>query len=179
METTAAPPSSVSDDPHIFCIRDPHLSGVRPMTASPLPLPRVVSLVDDDTYVQWIESTEFSETVVTTIDVVDILDRSDLFDRAHTGLELPAGVGLRSWSGLEDYLWSAVSQHEGTDATIAIRHVDSMLSQLLGELLELVGLLTDVAGKAATTPADDEHAPTVWIVLTGDDLNFPMQPTAP
>lgn len=143
------------------------------MTTSPLPLGKLVTLIDDDTYATWREVQQFAVTIAVEIDLEGVLELNDVFVRAKNGLRLPDAVGLRTWSGLEDHLWSAVAQHTGAEATVTIRHVDELLSQQLEDLLELVSILTAVATQASSS-TDLQPARTVQIVLTGTDLNFPL-----
>lgn len=119
---------------------------------------------------QGLDEWEFS---VWELDGSQIRDRHTFFRQVLADFDLPGVTDIRSWHGLQDYLWGRLAQGEETRLVIVWRQADRMLDGGLGVLLEAVDVLRELArsvggGEESGFPREVELS----IVLTGQGPNF-------
>ncbi|SDO87164.1 hypothetical protein SAMN04515671_2183 [Nakamurella panacisegetis] len=145
------------------------------MTSFPLALTDLTTLVDDRIYEsQWRPQLDRAGVYLLEIDVRHVSRREDFFDCAATGLGLGPDERLRKWSGLEDRIWGALAEHPADSGALVLRHADAMAGPALGDLLQAVGVFTDLAkavgpGHEGSFPRDVQ----LFVILTGSGDSFP------
>ena len=145
------------------------------MSSFPLDLGDLTTLVDDRIYeAQWRPQIDRSGAYLLEIDVRHASSREDFFAAAAKGLGLGDDERLRKWSGLEDRIWGALAEHSADSGALVLRHADAMAGALLGDLLQVVGVFTDLAravgeGHDGSFPRDVQ----LFVILTGTGPSFP------
>lgn len=144
------------------------------MSEFPVGIDRVVTLVDDDRYAaEWRGPLDGAGAVLLEVDAAGVSDRTALFSALAGALGLPAGTGLRTWSGVEDQLRQRVATWERGGAVVVVRHVGAMVDAALGELLELVSILRGLAVAANEDEVNFPNEVALRAVLTGSGPSFP------
>lgn len=141
----------------------------------PLPLRRVRTLVDDSAYErEWRPAVQDSGSYFLEIDAAGVTDAEAFFERASVGLGLGEDAAVHKFSGLEDRIYEALAVHQADSGVIVLRHSDSMVGPLLGDLLEAVdvfGALVRAVGEDRTGSFPRDVA--LFVLLTGTGPSFP------
>lgn len=140
----------------------------------PVPVRGVVTLLDDDSYAaRWRGPLVEAGVLLLEVDVGGVRESTTLFARLTDALALPRGVRVAGWSGLEDYLRQRVATWEMDGAMIVLRRINDMLHDLLGDLLEMMSVLRDLATDAGSDEQNFPNEVAVRIALTGSGRSFP------
>jgi hypothetical protein len=143
------------------------------MTDQDFPLRRLVTLLDDDAYRRQRDSLVSTDTYLLEIDASGVEDRRELFVRARTALDERSGSGNNKWSWLEDQLWSSLALQPKETGVIVLRRVEDMLDRCLADLLDFVGIVTDLARRVYDfTESSFPHEMDLYLVLTGTGQSF-------
>jgi Barstar (barnase inhibitor) len=142
------------------------------MSEFPVLIDRVVTLLDDGTYADvWQQRLAESDVLLLEIDVGDVKDGRAFFERAAQALRIETSV--RSWDGFEDYLWGRLGESTAEHAMIVLRHVETMATDTLGDLLEAVSLFRDLIQRTGPDRSSFPRDIELRLVLTGQGASFP------
>jgi hypothetical protein len=142
------------------------------MSEFPVSISRVVTLLDDGTYADaWRRPLADGDVLLLEVDVDGVKDGRMFFERAADALGLDTPV--RSWDGLEDYLWGRLAGSAAERGVIVMRHVETMAADALGDLLEAVSLLRDLIRRTGPDRSSFPRELELRLVLTGTGPSFP------
>jgi hypothetical protein len=143
------------------------------MTNQDLPLRRVVTLLDDNTYQRQRDTFDGTDTFLLEIDASGVDDQHELFVRAGVALDQHTGTGVAKWSWLEDQLWSTLALQPKETGVIVLRNVEDMVDRCLADLLDFVSIVTDLARRVYDfTESSFPHEMDLYLVLTGTGQSF-------
>lgn len=139
-----------------------------------LPVYKPVTLVDDTAYASsWEDQVAGSGAHVVEIDASGVADQTEFMERASDGLGLVADGRTRSWDGLQDRIWEALSQSEADAAVIVLRHADDLVDQGLAVFVEALDVFGDARRLVGDPGSGFPHPIQLYVVVTGSGPNFP------
>lgn len=139
------------------------------MAEFPIELTSLVTLIDDDTYLDEWRGDLDGAVYLLEIDAPETAGTAAFFGQVREALgQQPESRD--NWSAIEDDIRSSVSATDSETGAIVLRHCDRLLDGSLEVFLEAVDILRTTAKSAA---GRDIPITQLFIILTGTGADFP------